>query len=111
MLFEQYGDTPLGRELSAIIDTSDRYIEMRAFTREGYPALAALVSLLREPLEALREKDPRAFDAAKRFCGWKVGEVMRRHGHVIIRQNIPMPGGLFSVAMMWSTYYVIAAAA
>lgn len=102
MDFDRFGKTALGQQLAAIIDAPESYIEMRAFSREGYPALAALISLLREPLERLRKTDQEAFDTAKRFCGRRAAMVMRRHGHAIVRQYVPCPGDLFGVATMWT---------
>jgi len=62
---EIYGRTARGRRLAAIIDDPDRYPEYRAFSREGFPAVTALVSLLKPELDALRHTDRREFDAAK----------------------------------------------
>jgi hypothetical protein len=75
--FEAYSHTPRGQRLAAIINAPARYPEYRAFSREGFPAITALVSLLKPELEALRLADRRAFDAAKQFVGWAVGAVMR----------------------------------
>jgi hypothetical protein len=75
--FEAYSHTPRGQRLAAIINAPARYPEYRAFSREGFPAITALVSLLKPELEALRLADRQAFDAAKQFVGWAVGAVMR----------------------------------
>jgi hypothetical protein len=100
--FEHFGNTPFSRQLKAAIDTPDRYIEYRAFSREGLPALTALVSVLTPFLLPLKETDPLLFNAAKQFCGWYVGETMRQHGHVIVRKSASVPGKLFNVAAVWS---------
>ena len=100
--FDHFATTTLGQRLAAIIDGPNRYIEMAAFSREGFPAVTALVSLLRDLLEPLRLTDPKLFDAAKQFCGFRVGETMRAHGHVIVRRAARVPGGLFTVATVWS---------
>lgn len=99
--FESYSHTPRGQRLAAIINTSARYPEYRAFSREGYPAVTALVSLLRPELEPLRLADRREFDAGKQFVGWAVASVMRDHGHAIIGRS-RVPGGLFTVGAIWS---------
>jgi hypothetical protein len=99
--FESYGRTPRGSRLATIIRNPARYPEYRAFSREGFPAVTALVSLLRPELEIIRLADRRAFDAAKQFVGWAVGSVMRNHGHVIIGRS-RVPGGLFTVGAIWS---------
>jgi hypothetical protein len=99
--FEAYGRTPRGQRLVAVIYDAARYQEYRAFSREGFPAVTALVSLVRPELEALRLSDRRVFDAAKQFVGWAVGTVMREHGHEIIGRS-RVPGGLFTVGAIWS---------
>ncbi len=100
--FESFGQTPRGIELANIIDTPDRYIEFRAFSREGFPAVTALVSQLRPILEPMREGDPTGFDSAKQFVGYFVGLIMRRNGHSIIKKSARVPGKLFTVAALWS---------
>ncbi len=100
--FEHFGSTALGQSLSRLIDTPDRYIEFRAFSREGFPAVTALVSVLTPVLEPLRRTNPAQFDAAKQFAGWLTGVIMRRHRHVIVRKSASVPGKLFNVAAVWS---------
>lgn len=82
--FDSFGPSARGQELTNLIDTPERYIEFRAFSREGFPAVTGLVSQLRPILEPLRESDPAEFDSAKQFVGYFVGLIMRRHGHSII---------------------------
>jgi hypothetical protein len=100
--FESFGQTARGQELASIIDTRDRYIELRAFSREGFPAVTALVSELQPILEPLRECSPAEFKSAKQFVGFFVGSIMRRHGHSIINDSVRVPGKLFTVAALWS---------
>jgi hypothetical protein len=100
--FEYFGRTSLGLELGRLIDTADRYIEFRAFSREGFPAVTALVSVLSPVLEPLRRTDLPKFKAAKQFVGWFTGEIMRRHGHTIIQTSKSVPGKLFTVGALWS---------
>src|SRR6202035_4823319 len=99
--FESYCRTAQGQRLEAIIKAPERYPEYRAFSREGFPAVTALISLLRPELEPLRLADRRAFDAAKQFVGWAVGSVMRNHGHAIIGRS-RVSGGLSTVSAIWS---------
>jgi hypothetical protein len=54
--FESYGRTSLGRRLASIINTPERYSEYRVFSREGFPAITALVSVVRPELRPLREE-------------------------------------------------------
>lgn len=100
--FESFGQTPRGQELAKVIDTPDRYIEFRAFSREGFPAVTALVSELAPILEPLRESSRTEFHSAKQFVGYFVGSIMRRHGHSIINHSVRVPGKLFTVAALWS---------
>src|SRR5580700_8370398 len=99
--FEAYGRTPRGCRLATIIKAPERYPEYRAFSREGFPAVTALLSLVRPELQHLRRADRREFDAAKQFVGWAVGSVMRDHGHEIIGRS-RVPGGLFTVGAIWT---------
>jgi hypothetical protein len=99
--FNGYSRTPRGQRLAAIVDDADRYPEYRAFSREGFPAVTALVSLVEPELDALRHSDRREFDAAKQFVGWAVGAIMRAHGHAIVGRS-RVPGGLFTVGAIWS---------
>jgi hypothetical protein len=93
---EIYGRTPRGQRLAAIVDDPDRYPEYRAFSREGFPAVTAVLSLVKPELEALRHSHRREFDAAKQFVGWAVGVIMRAHGHAIVGRS-RVRGGLFAV--------------
>ena len=74
--FDYYSRTPRGQRLAAIINDPVRYAEFHAFSREGFPAVTALVSLVKPELEALRHSNRREFDAAKQFVGWAVGVIM-----------------------------------
>jgi len=100
--FDSFGRTPRGQEITNIIDTPDRYVEFRAFSREGFPAVTALVSQLRPILEPLRESDPAEFDSAKQFTGYTVGSIMRGRGHSIVNKSVRVPGKLFTVGALWS---------
>jgi hypothetical protein len=98
---ERYGGTVVGQRLAAIINDRTRYPEYCAFSREGYPAVTAIVSLVQRELEELRRSDQKAFDAAKQYIGWAVGQVMRVHGHQIIGRR-RVRGGLFTLGAIWS---------
>lgn len=97
--FGDYGKTDLGRRITAVVMAPDRYIEMAAFSREGFPAVTALVSLLEDAVPEA-QKDHRA----KQFIGWLVGEVMREHGHTMVKRAARVPGRFFTVAAVWSPY-------
>jgi hypothetical protein len=98
---EHYGHTEVGQRLTAIVNERARYAEYCAFSREGYPAVTAIVSLVQRELKELRRSDLKAFDAAKQYIGWAVGQVMRAHGHHIVGRR-RVPGGLFTLGAIWS---------
>ena len=95
--FAAYGRTPLGQRLASIITAADRYAEYRAFSREGFPVVTALISLLKPELEPLRLSGRSEFDAAKQFVGWAVGQMMRDRGHTVVGRS-RVPGGLLARA-------------
>jgi len=99
--FGAYGRTPRGQRLASIVNAPGRYAEYRAFSREGFPAVTALVSLIEPELEPLRLANRPEFHAAKQFVGWAVGKIMRGHGHEIAGRS-RVPGGLFIVGTIWS---------
>jgi hypothetical protein len=59
--------------------------------------VTALVSL---PEDAVPEA--KTDHRAKQFIGWLVGELMREHGHAMIKRR--PRAGFFSVAAVWSRY-------
>jgi len=99
--FECYGRTPLGQRLASIITATGRYAECRAFSREGFPAVTALVSLIRPELERVQQSNRPEFNRAKQFVGWMVAGAMRYHGHKIVGRS-RVPGGLFTVGTIWT---------
>ena len=99
--FEAYSRTVRGQRLAAIIKDPLRCPEYRAFSREGFPAVTALVSLVKPELEPLRATDPQEFTAAKQYVGWAVGAVMRDYGHQIVGRS-RVPGKLFTMGAIWS---------
>jgi hypothetical protein len=101
MPFEAYSRTARGQRLAAIIYDPHRYLEYRAFTRERFAAVTALVSLVRPELEPLRRTNPREFTVAKQYVGWALGVVMRNHGHEVVGRS-RVPGKLFTMGAIWS---------
>lgn len=95
--------TPLGKQIAAIIDQPNRQIELDAFSREGFPAVTALVSQLKPVLLPLRKKDLKRFNFAKQYVGAYVGEMMQRAGRTIVNSGKRVPGKLFSVGAVWSS--------
>lgn len=100
--FEAFLRTELGQKIAQIIDTPHRQIEFDAFSREGFPAVTALVSELSPLLFDMRETDKAGFNAAKQFVGWYVGKKMATAGRTIVNPSKSVPGKLFSVGAVWS---------
>lgn len=95
--FDEFKATPLGRQLEALIDTDARYAEYAALSRAEVPAIAAIVHDLRDRFPEV-ESDP----TARQFCGAAVAEVLRRHGHEVLRPRGRVPGGYFTYGVVWS---------
>jgi hypothetical protein len=96
--FSDFEATPLGQELKALVDGKDRLIEFKAFSREGFPAVTALVS---EASQLLKNKtDVKERNFIKQSIGDFVGRVMRAAGYEKVGQR-SVPGKLFSVGALW----------
>lgn len=100
--FEAFQATELGQKITAIIDVPDRLVEFDAFSREGFPAVTAIVSELSPLLMPIKETKPSQFNEAKQFVGWYVGQIMRKAGRSIVRSSKSVPGKLFSVGAVWA---------
>lgn len=99
--FHSFAQTSLGRDIAKAIDSAGRYAELVAFSREGFPAVTAVVSLVSPLLLPLRNQSAQ-FNSAKQFVGWYVGEIMRAHGHSIRNKSVRVPGRLFTVGALWT---------
>ena len=95
--FDQFRLTALGQQLEQLIDTPPRYIEYAALSRADIPAISAIVDELQNKYPELANDQ-----TARQFCGAMVGDVMRRHGHVLLRPRGRVPGGYFSYGAVWS---------
>lgn len=95
--FDAFRLTPLGAQLTALIDTPMRYIEFAALSRAGVAAVTAV----RDDVFRLF---PEVHDnvTARQFCGAMTAEVMRRHGHEIVQARGRVPGGGFSYGAVFS---------
>lgn len=95
--FNDFTDTPLGQQLTALIDTPTRYIEYVVLSRVGLPAVAALVDDLQHYYPEIS-----THDTARQYCGAMVAEVMRRHHHDIAQARGRVPGGYFTYGTVWN---------
>jgi hypothetical protein len=95
--FDQFLGTELGRQLAALIDSHDRYIEFAALSRAGVAAIAAIVDDVKEKFPEL------ATDiTARQFCGAMVAEVMRRNQHQVVRPRGRVSGGIFAYGAVFT---------
>lgn len=95
--FDQFRLTTLGRQLEALIDSPQRYTEYAALSRADIPAVSAIVHDLQARFPEVANDQ-----TARQFCGAMVGDVMRRHGHALLRPRGRVPGGYFSYGAVWS---------
>jgi hypothetical protein len=95
--FDQFRATELGRQLEALIEERDRYVEFAALSRAGVAAIAAI-------LDDVKEKFPElATDiTARQFCGAMVAEVMRRNKHQVVRPRGRVSGGTFAYGAVFT---------
>ncbi|MFN3469284.1 MAG: hypothetical protein ACK4Z7_06230 [Novosphingobium sp.] len=98
--FAQFERTELGIALKSLAQAPERIIEYRAFSREGFPAVTALVSEVRPFLMELKEKDPKAFNFAKQSIGDWVAKVMMADGYEKAGQRT-VPGKVFTTGALW----------
>jgi hypothetical protein len=95
--FDEFRATQLGRQLEALIDSRDRYVEFAALSRAGVAAVAAIVDDLRDRFPEL------ATDiTARQFCGSMVAEVMRRNKHQVVRPRGRISGGTFAYGAVFT---------
>ncbi|MGN4074093.1 DinB family protein [Burkholderia gladioli] len=95
--FDRFRATPLGRQLEALIDLPERYVEFAALSRIGVAAIAAIRDDVAEKFPEV-EGDT----TARQFCGAMVAEMMRRHGHELVQARGRIGGTLFSYGAVFS---------
>ena len=98
--FNNFEESPLGKALMALVSGPDRLIELKAFSREGYPAVTAIVSEASQLLQDHNVIVAKERNFAKQSVGDFVARVMRdaRYEKVGSRS---VPGKLFSVGALW----------
>jgi hypothetical protein len=97
--FNAFLRTRLGKQLDCLTGTAERYIEYAALSRAGVPAITAIVADLLAHFPEV-QKD----ETARQFCGAKVADVMRSHGHELLRVRGRVPGGYFTYGAVWSPF-------
>jgi hypothetical protein len=89
--FDRFRATPLGRQLEALIESPERYIEFAALSRVGVAAIAAIADEIALTFPEIEEDT-----TARQFCGAMVADVMRRRGHEVVQARGRTSGPLFS---------------
>ncbi len=74
---------------------------MKAFSREGFPAVTALVSEMSPLLMEYKTEDTAVFNFAKQFVGDRVANIMRSAGYEKTKSQKSVPGKLFTVGAVW----------
>ena len=100
--FDNFEQSEMGQLLKSLTEGSDRLIEFKAFVREGFPAVTALVSELSPILMPLKSSDLKMFNFAKQSVGDFVARIMREAGFKKSGQR-SVPGKLFTVGALWIT--------
>ena len=100
--FDVIRQTALGQQLVALVEAPNRMIEFKAFSREGFPAVTALVSEASALLAGLQKTDKKSFNFAKQFVGDLVGDAMRDAGYKKVQDQKSVPGKLFTVGAVWA---------
>ena len=98
--FDNFEQTPLGQELKSLTVGSDRLVEFKAFSREGFPAVTALVSEATRIFERHKLIEVKNRNFAKQCIGDFVGRIMRDSGFEKAGQR-SVPGKLFTVGAVW----------
>ena len=98
--FINFEQTPLGRALKALVLRTNRDIEFFAFSREGFPAVTALVSEVAEVLQAHDCTDTKERNFAKQSVGAFVAEVMTSNGYEKVGSR-SVPGKTFTTGAVW----------
>ncbi|MGO9358300.1 MAG: hypothetical protein ACLP1D_11575 [Xanthobacteraceae bacterium] len=97
--YESYASTEIGRKLSRIVNRPDRMFEFRFLSVWGKPAVQAVASAVGPIINTLPDK--RARDEASQFCGWAVGQRMRRAGFEIAQHRGRVSDAPFKTGAVW----------
>ncbi len=98
--YVNFEGSALGQALKNLIDGPERLVEFKAFSREGYPALTALVSEATQLLKKFEVTETRDRNYVKQNIGDYVARIMRDAGYVKANQR-SVPGKLFSSGACW----------
>lgn len=98
--FINFEKTPLGLALKKLVFRKDRDVELIAFSREGFPAVTALVSEVAEVLQRFECNDIKERNFAKQSVGAFVAELMTEHDYENIGSR-SVPGKTFTTGAVW----------
>ena len=99
--FDKFEETPLGQALFALTQGKERRIEFEAFSREGFPAVTALVSLVAKIFADHNVTETKVRNFAKQSVGAWIAPVMIDAGYTKVGQR-SVPGKTFSVGALWA---------
>ena len=99
--YSEFEKTPLGQALFALVNQEDRLIEFKAFSREGFPAVTALVTEVAEVLQQYGVTETKDRNYAKQSVGDFVAWVMRDKLNYEKVGQRSVPGKTFSTGAMW----------
>jgi hypothetical protein len=97
--FPNYRMTETGRALTQIIQRPDRMLEFRLLSNLGMPAVQAIASDVTPIIDSLTTKAER--DTASQFCGWAVGQLMRRAGYEVVQERGRVTEAPFKTGAVW----------
>lgn len=100
--FDRFRATPTGKQLQALIESPERYIEFATLARVGVASIAAIGDELAGKFPEIGRDT-----TARQFCGAMVAEVMRRNGHELVQARGRVGGSLFSYGAVFSPRPVV----
>jgi hypothetical protein len=98
--FETYETTENGKLLADIIMMPEMISEYVTLSRLGKPAVQAIANDVAPVIEALQTKAER--DAANQFVGWRVAQIMRGLGYILVQERGRVTGAPYRTGAVWS---------
>lgn len=92
---EEFKESPLGRQIGAILEHPQWVAEMVVFSKHGMPAVQAIGK------ELLRLGPEVRQDQVKKTVGRWVREILEENGLTVWKQRRVTPGNLFSTGMVY----------
>ena len=99
--FNNFEGSELGKVLMELVSGDTRLIEFKAFSREGYPAVTAIVSEVSKIMQDHNVSVTKERNFVKQSIGDFVARVMRDAGYIKAGSR-SVPGKLFSTGAIWT---------